>query len=839
MLKTLFLFGLAIGFLAESRPALADDMDLSPAQLARCKAATVFVDLGKEGSGSGFFVHACGLFVTNRHVVEAAANPAEIKIVLNSGQADQKAVKARTVALSEDADLALLKTDEPLSIEPLPLANGDGLTELSKVIVFGYPFGKMLAEGDTPFPTMSLNVGRISALRRDAGSLERIQLDAAANPGNSGGPVVNKDGKVLGIIASGIPGALVSFAIPSGKLLDLLKQPLLSLRATEIPYTQRASSREFEAEIIPTTPVPADAEMSLKFGDAGEAQRSFPMIRKNGSYSVKAAPCQPFAPGLPRLLIEAQFGTMMTYFSVDDAPIHLGGRTVRLSEVRAIDKQKGAFTTTLVYADKEREQYETVQGRIRDLPNLQSKYNDITLNLEEAQHIKVGAYDAGDVKIPYELALTSKGAIVATSHGTLSLTDPPRSLGSGDEMKVSRRHMFFVISSFEESAGFKLNPVIDLEKDVRQGTWTRNNGALETKAEPNAWCNIPLLPKKDYHFEATIIPRQKGRGELLFELPIGKTRTLLHIDGEKGFMKLDIAEPSDADGETKTAIAPFEKNKQFELNVDVSISGENAAIHAACGNDMREIFWAGRMKRLGPPKDVPPTLGAMAIGHRSLEMSVEKMKINGEDGGLQVQREMPFSYLRTSEWFLGRWPLNTRPEGKKIPSTGGGFAMVQIGTPEIGAAPGLLGAGAMKLDGSGSGLQLEENDYTNKTWHPQRTFLFWFKADAPDAKDQRQYLLDEGGTEKGFAIYLEDGVLFAGGWDGSQHWKSWLKAPGIVAGKWFHVTLILGCQGEGPAQIPGTLSQRRRSGARVGQRDRHARTDRLRHDCENDAGLRG
>ncbi len=491
------------------------------------------------------------------------------------------------------------------------------------------------------------------------------------------------------------------------------------------------------------------------------------------------------------MLIEAHFGTMDTYFSVDDRPIRVGGRSVRFSEVRSIDKKKGAVTTTLVHLDKDRGQYETVSGRVRDLPKLHGEYNDITLDLDEAQHIKVGAYDPGDVKIPYELELASNGATVANSHGSLTLTDLPRSLGSPEEAKIEMHGTFFSVMRFGESDGLRLNPIIDLQKDVQAGSWTRNNGALETKADPAGWCNIPVLAKQDYHLEVTITPKQKKRGELLLVLPVGKSRALLHVDGEKGFMYLDLAEPGDSQNESRIGINPFEKNKKGELDIHVSVSDEYAMVFAGWGDQLRQLSWSGKTKYLAVPKDVPPTLTPMAIGHRNLEMSISSMRIDSDKGGLQVQREMPFAYLRTSEAFLGRWPLNVSPEAKKIPSTGEGIAALQIGSPQIGAAPALFGSGAMKLSGDGSGLQLEESEYTNRGWRGERTYLFWFKADAPDAKDKRQYLLDEGGTDKGFAIYLEDGVLFAGGWDNSQHWKSWLKAPGIVADRWYHVTLSL------------------------------------------------
>src|SRR5262249_5641337 len=156
-----------------------------------------------------------------------------VKVVLHSGEADQKSVKARIAEVFQDEDLALLKTDEPVGVDPLPLSDDAGLAELNKVVIFGYPFGKMLTGEGGTYPAISVNIGHISSLRKETDGLRRIQLDAAANPGNSGGPVLDKNGKVIGVIVSGFRGSGVNFAIPASKIIPAIQQPVLSLRSPE------------------------------------------------------------------------------------------------------------------------------------------------------------------------------------------------------------------------------------------------------------------------------------------------------------------------------------------------------------------------------------------------------------------------------------------------------------------------------------------------------------------------------------------------------------------------------------------------------------------------------
>jgi S1-C subfamily serine protease len=185
------------------------------------RAGSVYVEglVGRKvGSGSGFCVHKDGLFVTNNHVVENVQNNV-VRIVLQPTAAGQRELGAKVIKRDPANDLALLQTAEG-GFEPLDLGDSDALTELQSVVAFGFPFGRALAtEG---YPAITVSEVKVSSLRRRGGALHRIQLNGTLNPGNSGCPVLDESGYVIGVVVGGIPGSGIAEAIPVNIVRDFL-----------------------------------------------------------------------------------------------------------------------------------------------------------------------------------------------------------------------------------------------------------------------------------------------------------------------------------------------------------------------------------------------------------------------------------------------------------------------------------------------------------------------------------------------------------------------------------------------------------------------------------------
>jgi Do/DeqQ family serine protease len=174
-----------------------------------------------QGFGSGVIISADGYIITNNHVIESAQN---IKVILN----DKREFEAKLIGADPSTDIALLKV-EARDLQFLTYGNSNDLKLGEWVLAVGNPFNL----------TSTVTAGIVSARSRNLGinedqlSIESfIQTDAAVNPGNSGGALVNQQGNLIGIntaIYGGRSGSYTgySFAVPVtivSKVIEDLKK---------------------------------------------------------------------------------------------------------------------------------------------------------------------------------------------------------------------------------------------------------------------------------------------------------------------------------------------------------------------------------------------------------------------------------------------------------------------------------------------------------------------------------------------------------------------------------------------------------------------------------------
>jgi S1-C subfamily serine protease len=208
---------------------------LAPDVLKKVKNATTFIlckfNDGRAGSGSGFVVGP-NLVMTNAHVVgmlpPGSRPPQGLDVILNSGMDNEAKCTGKVLDVDHEHDLALVRVSKPDKDvklpEPLMIATAASLRETQPVWVFGYPLGERLGKAVTVSPTA------VSSFRRESQGM-RVQVNGGMDHGNSGGPVVDSAGQVIGVSVAKIEQSQFHFAVAAEHVSELLQGHLATLAA--------------------------------------------------------------------------------------------------------------------------------------------------------------------------------------------------------------------------------------------------------------------------------------------------------------------------------------------------------------------------------------------------------------------------------------------------------------------------------------------------------------------------------------------------------------------------------------------------------------------------------
>ncbi len=248
-----------------------------------------------KGLGSGFIVNSEGYILTNEHVVRNA-----IEIVVNLP--DGRQFDAKLVDSDQSLDIAVLKIDGK-NLPVAHLGNSDKLFIAEWAIALGNPLGYIFEDAHS-----TVTVGVVSALDRDFKSDEgtvyqgMVQTDAAINPANSGGPLVNALGEVIGINTFIVRGVYegIGFAIPINRAEKVLDEILsygrmrnfwigLAVQDVDPLIAQSLGSKSVQGVIIVKVAPKSPAEKAgLKISDVILQVNEIPIENKNQLRAVFA-----------------------------------------------------------------------------------------------------------------------------------------------------------------------------------------------------------------------------------------------------------------------------------------------------------------------------------------------------------------------------------------------------------------------------------------------------------------------------------------------------------------------------------------------------------------------
>jgi S1-C subfamily serine protease len=383
------------------------------------KRATVLIDLDREGTATAFCVSSSGVFVTNAHVVKNIKNRGTgvINLIVEPGEKTQRIVKATVLLEDANNDLALLQVTEkaPQPFSYLELGDEAALRQTSQITTFGYPFGKLLADSGE-YPSVTVSMGKVTALRRSGETLHRIQVDASLNPGSSGGPMLDLDGKVVGVVVAGIKGAGVNFAIPTNHLRKLLTELRIIFRPESIPPTAAYQEREYSFSILTARQPRPKLEVTFEIDDGTGVMRKYPVrSTDNERFTVTAAPLVKPGDDTERLRIVAKFNAGTLIGTTTNFTIKIDGKPQKLSSIENVWPSRGEMVNL----------GKTQKAVVTGLEDVEINLGEtiIRANLQKADHVSVhgaGVRTVDEVRARITVKADDGSSTVATEGLTVT-----------------------------------------------------------------------------------------------------------------------------------------------------------------------------------------------------------------------------------------------------------------------------------------------------------------------------------------------------------------------------------------------------------------------------------
>jgi predicted Zn finger-like uncharacterized protein len=277
--------------LAEARRienAIAIAKQLDPEVRKKIEASTVFIGVkDKEknptfaASGSGFLAFEPGIVLTNAHVVDmlepGSVEPESITVSIHSGLPDQKDLKAKVLAVDQKADLAVLRIDPAGLPPPLIVKSSTGLVSTQLVYICGFPRGKIVSNSVTILP------GQVASLSHDpkTGVLDKVVMTSDMQPGNSGGPVVNDTGEVVGVNVDALRGTRINRAVPGDYVHVIINGRITRMRTGQSSFSAGQVKVPVVAELINPMGRLSRVEVDVWMGD--DAADYYPPASNNNA----------------------------------------------------------------------------------------------------------------------------------------------------------------------------------------------------------------------------------------------------------------------------------------------------------------------------------------------------------------------------------------------------------------------------------------------------------------------------------------------------------------------------------------------------------------------------
>ncbi|MCA9127328.1 MAG: trypsin-like peptidase domain-containing protein [Planctomycetales bacterium] len=380
------------------------------------KSATALVVRDRRFQASAFCIEPSGWFVTNHHVLGDDATVGKtVSLVVDAGEPNQRVLDASVVRIDSDLDLALLWVTGG-EFKALQLGNDAAVFETTPVLALGFPFGTLLS-GSNEYPAISVTAGAVSALRKKQGVLERIQFSNAVNPGNSGGPVVDLLGQVIGMVESGIIGTGVNFAIPVSHVRHFVSKPVIEFDIGAISPNDLSTELDVPIDVRWILEPPNEFEVSMEVSVEGMPARPIPVAQQAGEkFLAKWVPV-PGGPGPAKLQVHADFSHGSIAGQVVDQHVTVGETKYLLSDLRAIDFSDASELPKVVTSDQ------TQRANVGGLSRVRVSIgkSELEVDLAQAKRLTIAPAEPDLEGFNYRLVVTSQGSVMAGKSGRIDI----------------------------------------------------------------------------------------------------------------------------------------------------------------------------------------------------------------------------------------------------------------------------------------------------------------------------------------------------------------------------------------------------------------------------------
>lgn len=399
-----------IGIFLFSIPAAGDEPSARE-RIDRFKEATVIVQQLNHYRGTACCIHPDGWFIAATNALVNGKDP-DTRLVINPKSDNQRIVVATIARQDETTGLTLLRA-EGSDFVSLPLGRDNDLFETNIVNAIGYPV-EALHNSTLIGAEIEIHTTRIKSLKKTDGKLTGLGLEQRLPQGEAGGPVVDSQGNIVGILAPVSINREVVAAIAISKIRETLLSPLIEFPVKTIRSTDLAKEALLPVR-IELFRESKDLEVTLEFESGGEPVTL--AADPNTEHQYIARMKWPAKDVMPKLQLEVHYGNNLVLANWGEPTITIGEDVIPICEIRRFEFSTESKDATVMTNTR------TVTGKVPAFQMARLELSGVVAQFDLLQADKVfgSLLPAEKTEIGYRVVLHEEGTLIGELSGKLKV----------------------------------------------------------------------------------------------------------------------------------------------------------------------------------------------------------------------------------------------------------------------------------------------------------------------------------------------------------------------------------------------------------------------------------